>query len=190
MVALPARLGRLWPLEVAAVLALLMSVAGYWTLSETLLARYLFAALALVATVLALLKKDRILFGLLLTFAAGYSLLSLLFAQVLPVFVVFPTLAVLGSIALSFVEVPASPVEWATRTVGGLSMAELSWILTPWPLDPASKAAILALFFYGLVNLLILFQQQGAVSRRAYGWFWFWILATLSVIVFTAEWQL
>ncbi len=179
-------LRRPGPLEVGALAVAGLGAGGFWLTEPLLVVRLLYFGLLFAAAYLVLAHYDRLLLALTAIYAGNAILLSLYLTQALPAALVFAAAILLAAYMAAFLALARTPPHWILSLGVGLFVAQLFWIVGPWPFDPKSKAAILMLFFY----LLTAFMSGKTYSQRGLAASFVWLFVILFVMVSLANWQL
>jgi hypothetical protein len=182
-------------MSIVVVGALAATTIGFFLVEPLLPIRLLLTATLIAALYLWVAGRDQVLVALLAMYMANASLLSLLLAQVIPVWVVFPLLFVTGSIFFLWLHRAPGVQSYERRQQellyglgAGLLTVELTWFLSVWPFDPRSKAALTTMFFYALFLAVKLagrdqLRPQELVLPAAL------LLGAFAVVARLADWQ-
>lgn len=186
--------GSLPLLDWGALLVLSLATWGFLELEAVPFMRIVLYILLGAAVLLALTRRDRVLFAVLAIYLSGATLLSFLLNQVVPVYMIFSATWLLSSLFFYWLLNASSAtqsgrVHWLLSLGGGLFLVELLWFLVPWPVDPKSKAAILSIFFYGIWVLIRKEQERQPETKRAWALMAVWLFILLAVVVWFAEWS-
>lgn len=175
-------------LDLLASSAIFLSLLGFFLTETAAIIRLLTLFLTFLAVFVLLVKRDRLLLALIAIYAGTIALLAAVANQVFVFWIALLLLGLLVTSLGSFLLLEGTPTDWFFILGGGFFAVELFWFISFWPFEPASKAAIMAIFFYGWWVAWRFLEHPP--NRQKYLLFALWIIVFSFLVTWLAKWYI